>query len=250
MRIFIGPQQRRAERIEIEAKLKGVKVALIIVTMALPLALFGIMKWVFVENVPKGDYSAVAMIQTVNGGCSGFLVGKKHLITAAHCLDMMQEGDYVNLTFEGNPQEYTATILHIPNEYRETTGNEQLRKDYAVLELDTATFDNYFPLQLNQNSTDLTDPIIVAGYPGGATFSVASGTVTGLRWRSFDETLQIMAGAWPGNSGGPVIDAETNKVIGILNGGDPEMLGMLISLKIDVLANDINLSKKVELNYE
>ena len=250
MKIFIGPLERKAQRLEIESKLRDIRIFAYIMGIAVPLAIVGLAIWIGGTSVPeKGKYSAVAKIEGV-GSCSAFLVSEKHLITAAHCLEFMEEGDYLNLTFEGNSKEYKAKIIYRPSAYDKLQGDEQLKKDYAILELDSITFPNYYSLQLNSNSTKLTDPILVAGYPGGVTFSVAKGTVTGLSWRKHSETLQIMAGAWPGNSGGPVIDAITKNVIGILNGTDSEMQGMLISLKTDVLEKDIELAKRVGLTFE
>jgi len=250
MKIFIGPQQRQSQRNQIEGDLKRVLGIILIVVAFMPIVVFGIMKWtgyasVLIEN---GDFTSVAHLQSAGGDCSAFLVSDKHLITAAHCLEYMEEGDRVNLTFKDDTKQYVASVLYIPSAYEANGTDDKLKKDYAILELDSATFTNYYQLQLN-TSTKLTDPIIVAGYPGGVTFSAAAGTVTGLSWRTYDETLQIMAGAWPGNSGGPVIDKETNRVIGILNAGDVEMEGMLISLKIDVLENDIELASKVQLEF-
>lgn len=250
MKIFIGPQQRQSLRNQIESDLKRVLGIVVIIVACLPIIVFSIMKWTGVSSNPDNDggFESVAHLQSTAGDCSAFLVSDKHLITAAHCLDFMAEGDRVNLTFKDNPNVYVASILYIPSEYDADGGDNALKKDYAILELENATFSNYYKLQLN-TSTQLTDPIIVAGYPGGVTFSAATGTITGLSWRTFDETLQIMAGAWPGNSGGPVIDKATNRVIGILNAGDKDMAGMLISLKIDVLGNDIELAKKVSLDF-
>lgn len=250
MKIFIGPQQRQSLRNQIESDLKRVLGIVVIIVACLPIIVFSIMKWTGISSNldDNGGFESVALLQSTAGQCSAFLVSDKHLITSAHCLEFMQEGDRVNLTFNDNPNEYVASILYIPSEYDGNGGVDAIKRDYAILELENATFSNHYKLQLN-TSTQLTDPIIVAGFPRGRTFSAASGTITGLSYEKLDETLQIMAGAWPGNSGGPVIDKETNRVIGILFGGSTVMPGMLISLKIDVLANDLELAKKVSLEF-
>ncbi|MDA9968265.1 DnaB-like helicase C-terminal domain-containing protein [Salibacteraceae bacterium] len=57
------------------------------------------------------------------------------------------------------------------------------------------------------------------------------------------------AGAWPGNSGGPVIDKQSSKVIGILMSGfEGEGKGITFAVKIDQLINDEQLQEqKIDL---
>lgn len=250
MKIFVGPKQRKTQRAEIEERLRKTKIFSLLIGIFLPLIVLALAAWMDKPSVSiESGYDGVAKLESNQGFCSAFLVSQNHLITAAHCLDYMDEGDYLKVSFQGESQTYQAKILYIARDYRSSVEEEKIKNDYAVLELEDKSFESYYELETTDNTVKLTDDVIVAGYPGGVTFSAAKGSITGLSWRNYNETLQIMAGAWPGSSGGPVFDKKTNKVIGILNAGDIEMGGMLVSLKMDVLERDLELNERINLSF-
>ncbi len=111
---------------------------------------------------------------------------------------------------------------------------EQLRIDGEVVQVDeardlavVAVDQALAPLAIAEGLPRVGDPVLVVGSPLGLEQSVVTGIVSALR----DEHIQISAPLNPGNSGGPVVDAE-GKVIGVavLKVGDEstEAIGLAI----------------------
>lgn len=96
-------------------------------------------------------------------------------------------------------------------------------RDLAVVAIDT----DLEPLDVAEGLPRVGDPVLVVGSPLGLEQSVVGGIVSALR----GEHIQISAPLNPGNSGGPVVDAQ-GKVIGVavLKVGDEntEAIGLAI----------------------
>jgi len=106
--------------------------------------------------------------------------------------------------------------------------------DYAVLELLQRVTD-ITPLKIGKSSDcQIGDRILVIGYPGGGPFSATYGSISNESVSP--NRMQIDAGAWPGNSGGPIILDGTKEVVGVLtNYGQYDIVQ---GVKIDALLND------------
>ncbi|WP_033541977.1 trypsin-like peptidase domain-containing protein [Planococcus sp. CAU13] len=91
-------------------------------------------------------------------------------------------------------------------------------EDIAVIEV--AAYKGQKPLPVEMEVTDVGSEVIALGSPNGFENSASIGYLTGVdRDISFDfeyeGVYQIDAQIAPGSSGGPLLDAETGKVIGI-----------------------------------
>lgn len=121
---------------------------------------------------------------------------------------------------------------------------ENYQDDFAVLELTSVTNipDSFPRLTLGKSANVSTrDKVILIGYPQGI-FSATSGTISNDNINGLGLFL-LDAGAWPGNSGGPLILEESGEVVGILIAGfEGEFKGMNLANKMDniltVLRND------------
>lgn len=252
MIIFSGPETRVKYLEEITKYLKKNQNIFFALFLILPLIVFLSFKLnigsskanegVFSQSeifVPGNFLASVALVETGNGTGTAFLVGRSNLITARHVVSSLKEGDFVKLFFyKAKPQkEVRAQIVYIPTDED---------KDYAVLksEVDLASFS---PLQIgNSDLISISDQIRVIGYPGGATFSSAPGEITNEDFPNNPNLVQLYAGAWPGNSGGPIVKRSTKEVIGILIAGyEDEFKGITLGYKINPIVTDPELKRKV-----
>ncbi|HEV2809238.1 MAG TPA: trypsin-like peptidase domain-containing protein [Acidimicrobiales bacterium] len=98
-----------------------------------------------------------------------------------------------------------------------TVVREELRVEGEVLRVDegrdlavVAVDEVLPPLDMADDGPRVGEPVLVVGSPLGLEQSVVTGIVSAFR----DEHIQISAPLNPGNSGGPVVDAD-GKVIGV-----------------------------------
>lgn len=236
-----GPQERERIAEEIKALTKKLKTIMILVFLLLPVLVFYSFKLDLFKTsdfLSKNELiSSVALVSSGSGTGSAFVVGKTKLITARHVLQDLEEGDIVQLRFEKaepTPIDMEATILYKPDDEG---------KDYAVLQTNKP-MNGFEPFILGNSETiQVNKEIRVVGYPRGL-FSSAPGEITNDVFSTRDDLMQLYAGAWPGNSGGPVVDKETNEVIGVLIAGyEEEYKGITIAYKITPIYNDEELKK-------
>ena len=254
MKTFIGRIERKIFYSKIEQRVRSLKTIFILVSL-LPIVIFTGYKFdVFKSSgaklsSTKFGYKGVAMIMSGRSQCSAFLISEKELMTACHCVEYIDVGGHLSVKFFGDKDkiQYDAIVKFKPEDYDTSISvEENLHTDYAILEIVDASFDNFYSLQLTENNTEINDDVIVVGFPGGA-FSASSGEVTNVQYKDDTSVLQLWAGAWAGGSGGPVFDKRTDGVIGIFVGGHKENEGMLVAVKMDMVAADQKLGKVVEL---
>lgn len=244
MIIFQGPIAQQEKASELRRKSSIFSIVFYSVWILLPIIIFSMYSFSIVKPSNgisisnEGLISSVPMVVTSSGTGSAFLVGKSTLISARHVFDGYAEGTYVDLDFQkaDPPFQTKAQIIFLPDDNSD---------DYAVLRTDEELND-LIPFKVGDSDLiKITDKIRVIGYPGGL-FSSAPGEITNDNFPNNVDLMQLYAGAWPGNSGGPVIDQNTENVIGILSGGfEDQYKGIIVSVKINSLINDPNFKTKV-----
>lgn len=141
---------------------------------------------------------------------SGFLYNNQgDIITNAHVID---DASVVEVTLS-TTETYPAAIVGMSKE-----------KDIAVIRVPQLI--NQRPMSIDTTqSIDIGTDILALGSPLGYQNSVSVGIISGTN-RSFDidgysyeEVYQISSNITHGNSGGPLIDQTTGKVIGINSAG-------------------------------
>ena len=254
MKTFVGPIERQKFLDKVRAKLRSWN-AIFLVLAFLPIIIYSAFELRIIKTAqPKTEtgYEGVAILQSpgkeTTGFGTAFLINKNQLITARHCEEYQDVGDEVSLKFYKNDLVYVAKVIYKPI-------LEEDRSDYALLEISDAVFDSSFDLKDFEDEVILNQEIIVAGFPEGLTFASSSGEVTGsfslndgkMVHKDDDDFIQLQVDAWTGNSGGPIINRETEKVIGILVAGfdiTGDILGgMKIGLDIDNFLADPNVQK-------
>ena len=152
----------------------------------------------------KEIQSRVYTISTEAGFGSGFLFDEKgSVVTSAHVVAGFTE---VWLTdFKGHIT--TGRVIGISEE-----------NDLALLEV--FEYIGKTPLEMDKEISEIGTKVIAFGSPLGLENSASIGYLTGMD-RDFDagyhyeDIYQFDAQTSPGNSGGPLLDANTGKIIGI-----------------------------------
>ncbi len=148
---------------------------------------------------------------------TAFLVSSKLVLTAGHCADESTIGEtrlVFNLTLQRAkspiPGEQIYRIKGIIAKSLNNLG------DYALLEIDREVV-GVKPLTLDLSSTP--KDVYMLGHPYGLPLKYTkNGAIKSLTAKQFEAALD----AFEGNSGSPVFDQITKKVVGILVAGNPD----------------------------
>ncbi|AIF43924.1 S1C family serine protease [Virgibacillus sp. SK37] len=171
---------------------------------------------------------------TITG--SGFLFNEKgDIITNAH---VIRDADVLYVR-TANAQIYPAAVVGIGKE-----------KDVAVLRVPQLADQN---LKVEENSkVEIGDEVIALGSPHGFQNTVTLGIISGkdrnfsVDGFDYENVYQISAQITHGNSGGPLIDRETGKVIGINSVGTEDgLIGFSIPMN-EVLSDIKKWSNEVQ----
>lgn len=164
--------------------------------------------------------------QTLGPTCSAFLVRSDLLVTAGHCMPTVESCTNNVWIFDyalTSATDQSYRIVSPKNIYRckqilakgyKDFGNV----DYAIIQLDRPVMDrNYLVMDFNHDSPSLQTLTFAAGFPSGLPMKITVGgrVLKNDNPYAFDTDLDI----FQGNSGSPVIDQNTGKVIGITSHG-------------------------------
>ncbi|MEO9023344.1 MAG: serine protease [Ginsengibacter sp.] len=155
---------------------------------------------------------------TANFRATGFLVdGNGYLVTNAHVVENAK-----NIVVENKKgDQYYASAVY----YNTAT-------DLAILKITDSSFSkvNGLPYTFPKSTAELAEPIFTLGYPreevvyGEGYLSAKSG------YYGDTTSYQISISANPGNSGGPVIDAD-GEVIGVISSKETNADGVVFAIK-------------------
>ena len=165
---------------------------------------------------------ATIYIETDNSTGSGFIVtADGRCVTCAHVVKNAQN-IYARVTLEDEEKEIHKCELLFIDEMN----------DFAIIRLETVNH-YFFEMQSDFRTLRLGRSITIFGYPFGIGLAddvidlsptITKGYISSRQVKSGCEFYFLDAQARPGNSGGPVLDAVSGKVIGYLCGafGDQE----------------------------
>lgn len=140
---------------------------------------------------------AVVLISTPTASGSGFFLNSSGFIaTNAH---VVEDNHVVEIKlFSGEKMDGVVV-------------DTDVNADLALVKI-TAKKTKIIPLS---DTTTVGNDVIAVGAPKGYEWSVSKGIVSAVRKDNGIQYIQTEAAINPGNSGGPLIDIETQKIIGI-----------------------------------
>lgn len=157
------------------------------------------------KQIIEESQKKVVTIESSSGLGSGFLYNDQgDIVTNAHVVEGSKEVTVRTL----NHEEYKGTVIGIGEE-----------TDVAVVRV--PDMKKIKPLAIAKSKAETGDEILALGSPLGLENTVTTGIISGVG-RSFEiapyiysNLYQISAPITHGNSGGPLISAETGEVLGI-----------------------------------
>src|SRR5215217_7153181 len=162
-----------------------------------------------VRSVYAAASPSVVSVRTQTGSGTGFLVDNDGtIVTNAHVVGDSQQ---VQVRFDDKGELHNAQVLSVDTS-----------TDLAALKVDGGAPDGVRPLQLaDSDKVQVGDTAIAIGYPLGLDRTATAGIVSGLERQiqapngfSIDKVIQTDAAVNPGNSGGPLLNAN-GQVIGV-----------------------------------
>lgn len=169
------------------------------------------------EDEPFGD-------QPTGPYCTGFMVGADLIATAGHCSlssvyfvfgFAMQDAHSPNLVFNANQVYQMAEVV---------SNSPSGASDHAIVRVDrpiTAPGARPFTIR-REGSIAVGERIGVIGHPSGLPLKLAFGDQTAVRSGASETFFVANLDTYGGNSGSPVINADTGILEGILVRGDTD----------------------------
>jgi len=158
---------------------------------------------VVIITVLREEGTGTDILLGAMGQGSGFIVKEEGVIvTNFHVVDCAQS---IEVKLQNGTVYPVTGIIHFDPE-----------RDICILKIDA---DNLPTVSLgNSNLIKPGDKIFTIGAPMGLEYSISEGLMSGVRRRGGQKFLQLSAAISPGNSGGPLINAQ-GKVVGITSSG-------------------------------
>jgi len=156
---------------------------------------------------------------------TGFGFGKEtpeggtYVITNYHVIDKVWTSGQRQVTLEQQNRRFTGTIVKVDE-----------NADLALL---TST-EKFPPLTAATEPAKPGLPVVVVGSPLGLEDTVTSGVVSALRTTAQGPVLQFDAPVNPGNSGGPVVNAQ-GQVVGVVNAKINNAEGISLGIPVAVV---------------
>jgi S1-C subfamily serine protease len=162
---------------------------------------------------------------------TGFAFGKEppeggtYVITNYHVIDRVWTSGQRQVTLEQQNRRFTAQIVKVDE-----------GADLALL----MSTEKFPPLQGAGEPAKPGLPVVVVGSPLGLEDSVTSGVVSALRTTAAGPVLQFDAPVNPGNSGGPVVNAQ-GQVVGVVNAKLNNAEGISLGIPVAVVCESLGI---------
>lgn len=177
------------------------------------------------ERIWKDTYKSICKITHLKegealGSGTGFLING-HLVTNNHVYHS-QNTDQIKITFVDEDSS-SITLEKIINytdfQSKLKEGDYEMGWDFAILDLEDSDINKLPSLEFcsAEYSIPIGKQIVLLGYPFNQdSLAIHTGIVSSKYSINNVDYIQIDASVNKGNSGGPLIDKETGKVIGIV----------------------------------
>lgn len=162
--------------------------------------------------------------QASTADCSGFLLASDLVVTAGHCVATQEDcagslfvfGDQLSKSGQA-PMEFSAREVYGCRKILKVARTRD-QEDFAIVQLDR-TVQGHRSLTLAQHDVAVGDPLVVIGHPLGLPTKITTNAnVRDLKPGVFVANID----AFEGNSGSPVLDAQSLEVVGVLVRGESD----------------------------
>jgi S1-C subfamily serine protease len=182
-------------------------------------------------SVAKDVLPSVFRVVTPAGLGTGFAFGPEtpgggtQLLTNFHVVEAVWNRGGREVVLEQQNRRFTAQVVKV-----------DVGADLALL----GSTERFPRLQASQEAAKPGQPVVVVGSPQGLDDSVTSGVVSALRSSSRGAVLQFDAAVNPGNSGGPVVNAQ-KQVVGVVNAKIDNAEGLSLGIPVAVVCEAFGL---------
>lgn len=194
-----------------------------------------------IEKVHSGVFHVVFLdTQRKRIGSGTAFTSSKFLLTNGHVFDFPPETNEVWIRQSLHTSLSEGACLRVEDFRRRlVTASPPEEYDYAVL--DVPELNQFKPFQFaidGKNGHRIGDPVFFLGYPlEHKNLTCHSGVISSLYKTNNVEVIQIDASVNPSNSGGPLIDPKTERVLGIVTRKATGLTGMFNQLRLALKEN-------------
>lgn len=178
-------------------------------------------------------YSSIVRLHTEDGRffCSGVVISKNLILTAAHCLqDFNPLPGIIPDELNKAPIEIRTSVNSKTNTYG-MAYKAYSRADIGVIVGDFSQFETA-PIEKDTEKIHkaFTNSITACGFPYGGSKACFTNTNLGKFFFHYTSTDGAL---FPGMSGGPVVDSSTGKIVGVNSAvsGDANIYAPIIALE-------------------
>ena len=192
--------------------------------------------------------------QRVLPRCTGFLVDSNKILTSSLCITNSRDCQEFQWVFDfkmENDEVLSNEFLRQRNVYscsRIMELDYKIGMDYVLVELDRSVFDR-LPLELSTESINPKEELVSIGHPSGLPLKIID---DGFVKKMMDDIYYVNLDSYKGNSGAPVIEKNSGKVIGMISSGKADFFfdpnsNCFRSNKCNHEGEDCSVESKVEM---